>query len=97
MALAVLTTRQGAVANTSPDAGNCNRLFEVGPWMWRRWRYGRGQPRKVSVAKADARRQERQSQANHKAAKTLKLHREERRDEFYTRQLGRLAAEADWQ
>ena len=40
---------QGAIADTCPDAGN-SRLFEVSPWMWR---YGRGQPRKLSVTEAE--------------------------------------------
>ena len=61
------------------------------------WRYGRGQPTKVSVPEAEARRQERRSQANQQAAKTLKLRREERGDEVtvYKRQHGRQAAETD--
>ena len=45
------------------------------------------QTRKVSVAEAESRRQERQCQARQQAAKTLKLLREERGNEFYTRQI----------
>ena len=77
---------------------NISRLFEDSPWMWY---YGRGQPKKVSVAEAEARRQERRtrrrSQANQQAEKTLKRRREERWDEFFKRQHGRQAAEADGQ
>ena len=51
-------SRHGAVADTSPDAGNGSKLFEVSPWMWR---YGRGQPRMVSVGEAKARRKDRMS------------------------------------
>ena len=61
------------------------------------WRYGRGQPRKVTVAEVEARRLERRSQANQQAAKILKRRREERADELYKRQHGRQAAEADGQ
>ena len=61
------------------------------------WCYGKGQPRKVSVAEAEARRQERRSQARQQAAKTLKRHRDERGDEFYTRQHSSQAGEADGQ
>ena len=69
-------------------------LFEVSPWLWR---YGRGQPRKVSVAEAEARRHELLSQTREQVAKTLKRRKEERGDEFYKRQHGRQAAEADGQ
>ena len=50
----------------------------------------------ISVAEAEARRQELLSQTNQQAAKTLKLRREERGDEF-KRQHWRQAAEADGQ
>ena len=62
-------SRQGAIADTRPGAGNGSRLFELSPWMWR---YGRGQPRKVSVAEAEARRRERTSASRQQAAETLK-------------------------
>ena len=52
------------------------------------------QPRKVFVAEAEARRQERRSQTNQQAAETLKRRKEERGDEFYKRQRGRQAAES---
>ena len=80
-------SRQVTVADTCPDTGNGSRLFEISPWMWR---CGRGQPRKASVAEAERRRQEQRSQANHQAAQTLKRRREERMDEFYKRQHGRV-------
>ena len=61
-------SRQGAVADTRPGAGNGSRLYELSPWMWR---YGRGQPRKVSVEDAEARRQERLSEARRRSAETV--------------------------
>ena len=36
------------------------------------WRYGRGQPRMVSVGEAEARRKERRSEARRQGAETLK-------------------------
>lgn len=75
--------RQGAVADTRPNAGNGSRLYELSPWMWR---YGRGQPRKVSVAEAEARRRGRVSEARQQAAETIKRHREERGDDYCERQ-----------
>ena len=27
-------SRQGAIADTSPHAGNSSKLFEVSPWKW---------------------------------------------------------------
>ena len=51
----------------------------------------------ISVAEAEARRQELWSQTNQQAAKTLKLRREDRGDDFYKRQHWRQAAEADGQ
>ena len=61
------------------------------------WHQGTGQPRKVSVAETEARRQEQWSQANQQAETTLKLHREERGKEYYKRQHCSQAAEADGQ
>jgi len=85
-------SRQGAVADSRPDAGNGSRLFEVSPWMWR---YGRGQPRMVSVGEAEARRKERMSEARRQGAETLKRRRAERGDDFYERQRSRRAGDAD--
>ena len=87
-------SHQGSVADTCPDTGNCSRIFEFSPWMWCYWR---GQPRKVSVAEAEARRQEWQSQGNQQAVKTLKLCREEQWDEFCRCQHCSQAEEADKQ
>ena len=53
------------------------------------WRYGRGQPRKLSVAEAEARlarRQERTSASRQQAAATLKWRLEQRGADFYERQ-----------
>ena len=49
------------------------------------------------MAEAEARRHEQLSQTREQVAKTLKRRREERGDEFYKRQHGRQAAEADGQ
>jgi hypothetical protein len=86
-----LGSRQGAVADTRPGAGNGSRLFEMSPWMWR---YGRGQPRKVSVAEAEARRQERTSASRQQGAVTLKRRLEQRGADFYERQRSRRAGQA---
>ena len=68
-------TRDGAVADTSAGRGNRSRLYELNLWMWR---YGRGQPRHVTVAEAEQRRKERTRDARRRAAATLKRRREER-------------------
>jgi hypothetical protein len=65
----------GAVADTSAWKGNGSRLYKLNLWMWR---YGRGQPRHVTVAEAEQRRKERTRDARRRAAATLKLRREER-------------------
>ena len=83
-------SRQGAVADTRPGAGNGSRLYELSPWMWR---YGRGQPRKISVAEAEARRQER-TLASRQQAVTLKRRLEQRGADFYERQRSRRAGQA---
>jgi hypothetical protein len=76
-------SRQGAVADTRPGAGNGSRLYELSPWMWR---YGRGQPRKVSVEDAEARRQERLSEARRRSAETVKRRKEQRGNDYARRQ-----------
>ena len=82
--------RDGAIADSSPGAGNGSRLFELSPWMWR---YGRGQPRKVSVAEAEAWRRERTSASRQQAAETLKRRLEQRGADFYERQRHRRTEE----
>jgi len=67
-------------------------LFEVSPWMWR---YGRGQPRMVSVGEAESRRKEGMTEARRQGAETLKRRRAERGDDFYERQRSRRAGDAD--
>ena len=67
--------RAGATADSSVDRGNGSRLYELNLWMWR---YGRGQPRKVTVAEAEQRRKERLTEARKRAVQTLKWRREER-------------------
>ena len=68
--------RQGALAsaNTSVGRGNGSRLYELNLWMWR---YGRGQPRHVTVEESEKRRKERTKDARRRAAETLKRRREE--------------------
>lgn len=87
-------SRQGAVADTRPDAGNGSRLFELSPWMWT---YGRGQPRKVSVEEAEARRQQRVCDARQQAAETKKRRRAERGDDYHARQRSSKAGARDEQ
>ena len=67
--------RAGATADSSVGRGNGSRLYELNLWMWR---YGRGQPRKVTVAEAEQRRKERLTEARKRAVQTLKRRREER-------------------
>lgn len=87
-------SRQGAVADTRPDAGNGSRLFELSPWMWT---YGRGQPRKVSVEEAEARRQQRVCDARQQAAETKKRRRAERGNDYHARQRSSKAGARDEQ
>ena len=89
-------SRQGAVADTRPDAGNGSRLFELSPWMWT---YGRGQPRKVSVedSEAEARRQQRVCDARQQAAETKKRRRAERGNDYHARQRSSKAGARDEQ
>ena len=57
----------GAVADTSEGRGNGSRLYELNVWMWR---YGRGQPRHVTVAEAEQRSKELTRDARRRAAET---------------------------
>ena len=66
--------RQEAVADSRNRAGNGRRLYEVNIWMWH---YGRGQPRLVTVAKAELQREAAISDARRRAADTMKPRREE--------------------
>ena len=74
--------RQGAVADSRTGAGNGSRLYELNTWMWR---YGRGQPRRVTVAEAELQRKAHVTNARKRAAATLKRRREERGADHYTR------------
>ena len=67
--------RDGAKADTSLGRGNGSRLYELNLWMWR---YGRGQPRKVTVEQAEQRRRERTHERSQRAAETMKRRRAER-------------------
>ena len=67
--------RAGATADSSMGRGNGSRLYELNLWMWC---YGRGQPRKVTVAEAEQRLRERLTELRKRAIQTLKQRREER-------------------
>ena len=58
-----------ASADTQPDGGNGSRLYEVNLWLWR---YGRGQPRTMSIEEAEAARQDRVNEAKKRAEETKK-------------------------
>ena len=58
---------QEAVADSRNGAGNGSRLYEVNIWMLR---YGRGQPRRVTVAEAELQRKAAISDARKRAAGT---------------------------
>ena len=75
-------------ADTRPDSGNGSRLYELNLWMWR---YGRGQARKVSVAKAMEARVKRLREARGRAGETVKR----RRTASASRAAGREAAARD--
>ena len=45
--------RDGATADSSVGRGNGSRLYEPELNLWM-WRYGRGQPHKVTLAEADS-------------------------------------------
>ena len=57
------------MAETSNGRGIGSRLHGLNVWTWR---YGRGQPRKVTVAEAVQMRKERLAEARRRAAETLK-------------------------
>ena len=61
-----------ASADTQPDHGNGSRLYEVNLWLWR---YGRGQPRTMSIEEVEAARQDRVSEARIRAEETKKRSR----------------------
>ena len=76
--------RQGAVADSRNGAGNGSKIYELNTWMWR---YGRGQPRRVTVAEAEQQRKACIVNARKQAAATLKRRREERGADYCTRRL----------
>ena len=67
---------QGAKADTRQGSGNGSKLYEVNLWLWR---YGRGQPRKMSVAEALSRRQEHWADARRKGTDTRRRRKAARR------------------
>ena len=67
------------MANSRNGAGNGSRLYEVNIWIWR---YGRGQPRCVTVAEAELQRKAAISDARKRAADTIKRCREERGEDY---------------
>ena len=64
--------RAGWAADTSPDAGNGSRLYELNLWMWR---YGRGQERKVTVLQAMEAQARTVREARARAGETVKRRR----------------------
>ena len=72
------------MADSRNGAGNGSRLYhdddEVDIWMWR---YGRGQPRRVTVAEAELQRKAAISDARRRAADTMKRRQEERGEDYY--------------
>jgi hypothetical protein len=67
--------RAGGAADSSLGRGNGSRFSELNLWMWR---YGRGQPRKVTLAEAAQRHRERLNKSRKRAVQTLKRIREQR-------------------
>ena len=72
--------RKEAVADSRNGAGNGSRLYEVNIWMWRYWPYGRGQPRRVTVAEAELQRKAAISDARKRAADTMKRRQKRSRE-----------------
>ncbi len=62
-----------ASADTQQDRGNGSRIYEVNLWLWR---YGRGQPRTMSIDEAEAVRQDQLSEARKRSEETKKRRRE---------------------
>jgi hypothetical protein len=55
-----------ASADTQKDRGNGSRIYEVNLWLWR---YGRSQPRTMSIEEAEAVRRDRVSEARSRAVR----------------------------
>ena len=72
--------RQGAVADSKRGAGNGSRLYELNIWVWR---YGKGQPRRVTIAEAEQQQKAAISDARTRAADTLKRRSDERGEDYY--------------
>ena len=68
------------MADSRNGAGNGPRLYEVNIW---KLRYGRGQPRLVTVAEAELQRKAAIFDARRRAADTMKRRREERGEDYY--------------
>ena len=72
--------RQEGVADSRSGAGNSSRLYELNIWMWR---YGRGQPCRVTVAENELQRKAAISDAGTRAADTLNRRRDEPGEDYY--------------
>ncbi len=62
-----------AAADSRPDGGAGNRLFEINIWMWR---YGRSFPREIAVADSVELHKKRLIDSRTRAAATIKRRRE---------------------
>ncbi len=62
-----------ASADTQQDRGNGSRLYEVNLLLWR---YGRGQPRTMTIEETEAARQDRVCETRKRAEETKKRRRE---------------------
>jgi hypothetical protein len=67
--------RAGTTADSSAGRGNGSRLYELNLWMWR---YGRGQPCKITVEEAEQRHRGHLTESRKQALQMLKQRREER-------------------
>ena len=62
-------------ADTQPDKGDGSRIYEVNTWLWE---FGRGMPRRMSVASAERLRHAMKADASAKSWATRKRNREMR-------------------
>jgi hypothetical protein len=64
---------RSASAYTQKDCGNGSRLYKVNLWLWR---YGRSEPRTMSIEEEEAVRREQVREARSRAEETKKHRRE---------------------
>ena len=82
------------MADSRNGAGNGSRLYEVNIWMWR---YGRGQPRRITVAEAELQRKAAISDARRRAADFMERRRDERGEDYYRQPAAGDGAASDFQ